>query len=111
MTSPSKRKGDAAEREIAKILSDQLGVTVRRKLGAGRMDDEGDIEGLADTCVEIKNYRDIARGLNEGLADSVREQANAGTMHGVAFIRRPGGRWFAALTVEQYCTLWREATS
>jgi hypothetical protein len=111
MTSAAQRKGDTAEREIAKILSDQLGVTVRRKLGAGRMDDEGDIEGLADTCVEIKSYRDIVRGLNEGLNDSVREQANAGTTHGVAFIRRPGGRWFAALTVEQYCTLWREANS
>jgi hypothetical protein len=111
VTNPQKAKGDAAEREIAKILSDQLGVTVRRKLGAGRMDDEGDLEGLPDTCVEVKNYRDIARGVAAGLADCEREQANAGTTHGVAFIRRPGGHWFAALTVEQFCTLWREATS
>lgn len=42
MTSPSKRRGDQAERELAKILSDELGVRVRRKLGAGRRDDEGD---------------------------------------------------------------------
>jgi hypothetical protein len=110
VTSPAKRKGDHAERELAGILADQLGIVVRRKLGAGRLDDEGDIDGLPDTTVEVKSFRDITRGLREGLDDSVREQANAGTTHGVAFIRRPGGRWFAAMTVEQWCTLWREAT-
>lgn len=110
MTSAPQRKGDSAERELAKILSDQLGVTVRRKLGAGRMDDEGDLEGLPSTTVECKSYRDVARAVRDGLDDSVREQTNAGTTHGVAFIRRPGGRWFAAMTVEQWCTLWREAT-
>ena len=106
-----KRKGDAAEREIAGILADQLGLPVRRKLGAGRMDDEGDLEGIPDTTVEVKNYRDITLAVNAGLADCVREQANAGTTFGVAFIRRPGGRWFAAMTVEQWCALFREATS
>lgn len=53
MTSSSKRKGDSAEREVGALLSDQLGVTVRRKLGAGRMDDEGDLDGLADWTLVI----------------------------------------------------------
>jgi hypothetical protein len=110
VTNPQKDRGDRAERELAGILADQLGIPVRRKLGAGRTDDEGDLDGLPDTCVEVKSYRDIVRGLREGLDDSVREQANAGATHGVAFIRRPGGRWFAAMTIEQWCTLWREAT-
>jgi hypothetical protein len=41
----------------------------------------------------------------------VREQANAGTRCGVAFVRRPGGHWVAAMTVEQFCSLYREATA
>ena len=36
MANPQKRKGDAAEREAAQLLSDLLGLVVRRKLGAGR---------------------------------------------------------------------------
>jgi hypothetical protein len=110
MTSPQKRKGDSAEREAAAILTDLLGYQVRRKLGAGRTDDEGDLEGLPHTTVEVKNYRDITRAINKGLADSVKEQANAGTTFGAAMIRRPGANYFIALTMDQFATLWREAT-
>jgi hypothetical protein len=110
MTSASKRKGDQAEREIAHILTDQLGPLVRRRLGAGRRDDTGDLDGLAHTTVEVKAYADIARAVREGLTDCAAEQTNAGTPFGVAFIRRPGGRWFAAMTVEQWCAMYREAT-
>lgn len=108
MTNPSKNKGDRSEREIAAILADQLGIPMRRKLGAGRQDDTGDLEGLPLWTCEVKNYRSIVDGLNAGLHDSVREQVNAGTPYGVAFIRRPGGRWFAAMTIEQFCAVARE---
>ena len=108
MTSAAKRKGDRAELELAALLADQLGMPMRRKLGAGRSDDTGDIDGLPGWTIEVKNYRDIVAGLNAGLNDSAREQANAGTPHGVAFIRRPGGRWFAAMTLDQWCSVARE---
>jgi hypothetical protein len=108
VTSSSKRKGDHAERELAGILTDQLGQRVRRKLGAGRMDDEGDIEGLDNVTIEVKSYSDVARAVRDGLDDATREQTNAATPFGVAFIRRPGGRWFAAQTIEQWCAMYRE---
>jgi hypothetical protein len=112
MTSPSKRKGDAAEREVAGLLSDLLGMPVRRKLGAGRMDDEGDLEGVAGWTLEVKNRPgDVLRALREGLADVEREQANAGTTFGAALIRRPGGRWFVAMSLEQLATVVRETSS
>jgi hypothetical protein len=41
MTNPAKAKGDRAELEAAEILSDLLGVPVRRRLCAGRKDDVG----------------------------------------------------------------------
>ena len=108
MAHPAKRKGDRAELEIAGILADQLGVNIRRKLGAGRMDDSGDIDGLANVTIEVKNYRDIGRAVADGIADLEREQLNAGTPYGVAFIRRPGGRWVAVQTVETWCAMYRE---
>lgn len=45
MSNPLKRKGDAAELEAARIIHDLLGFPARRKLGAGRLDDTGDIDG------------------------------------------------------------------
>jgi len=113
MTTPSKRKGDAAELEISRILADQLGVRVRRKLGAGRQDDEGDIEGLMNTTVEVKNYprAGVATAINEGLRDLRREQLNAAATFAVLFVKRPRLGWIAVMDVDQFCTIWREATA
>lgn len=109
MPSASKTKGDRAEREAAALLADELGLPVRRKLGAGRLDDEGDLEGLPGWTLEVKNRPgDVLRALREGLADAEREQANAGTLFGAALVRRPGGRWFVAMTVAQFATVVRE---
>lgn len=109
MPHPSKAKGDRAEREAAALLADELGLPVRRKLGAGRHDDHGDLEGLPNLTLEVKNQRDIAGAVRDGLNDSQREQRNAGTDFGAAMIRRPGGRWFIAMTPEQFATLYRES--
>lgn len=109
MTSPSKVKGDTAEREIAKILADQLGLPVRRKLGAGRADDCGDLDGLPNVCAQVKSFKDVTRAIREALADLPAQQANAGATHGVAFIRRPGGNWIAVMPIDRWATLYREA--
>ena len=108
---PQKRKGDAAEREAAQLIADLTGWPARRKLGAGRQDDTGDIDNIPNTTIEVKNYRNVTEAINQGLADLETEQANAGTTFAACFIRRPGGRWFVALTPEQWATYAREATS
>ena len=109
MTNPQKRKGDAAEREIATTLENLLGYRVRRKLGAGRADDTGDLDGLPNCTAQVKNYSDILRAINQGLKDVEAQQKNAGTTHAVLFVRRRGGRWIAVSTVEQWATMFREA--
>ena len=111
MTNPQKAKGDAAEREIAALLEQLLGYRVRRKLGAGRADDTGDLDGIPNTVAQVKNYRDLARGLREGLDGLATQQTNAAATHAVLFLRRPGGRWIAAMPVESWATLHREATT
>jgi hypothetical protein len=111
VTSSPGRKGNSAELEVAKILAAELGVRVRRKLGAGRLDDEGDLDGLTSTTVEVKAYSDTLRAIREGLADLEREHANSGDDFAVAFIKRPRSGWIAVMTVPQFCALWREAIS
>lgn len=86
---PAKAKGDAAEREVAALLADLLGLPVRRKLGAGRADDEGDLEGVPDWTLE-------------------REQVNAGTTFGAVLVRRRGGRWVAVMDLPGLATVMRE---
>ena len=107
MTNPQKNKGDRAELEVARILADQLGIAARRKLGAGRADDTGDIDGLAEWTIEVKSYRDIARAIRDGLSDLDAEQANAGTPYGAVFVRLPGGRYVVAMRAERFCDVVR----
>ena len=110
MAHPSARKGSRAELEIASILAEHTGQPVRRKLGAGRQDDTGDLVGFPGVTIEIKNYRNVTDAINDGLTDLEREMRNSGDPLGVCFVRRPGGRWIAVMDVPMWCTWWREAT-
>lgn len=112
MTGASKRKGDEGEREAAELIHGMLGVPVRRKLGAGRLDDCGDLDGIPDTTVQV-----VSRGtdvVNVGVVRKpveVELQArNAGTSFAATFVRIRGGTWRVVLTPEQWATYWREAT-
>lgn len=111
VTNPAKRKGDTAELEAARILADLTGWPIRRKLGAGRTDDTGDLHGAPSTTLQVKAYRDIQRAVRECLDELPTQQANAATPFAAGLIRRPGGRWFAVMTLEQLATLLREATA
>lgn len=111
MTTPAKRKGDKAELDIARRLTDLTGFHVRRKLGAGRSDDTGDLDGIPDTVAQVKNYTDVQRAVRESLAELEPQRTNAGATFAVAFVRRPGGRWFAVMDVDHWATWAREATA
>ena len=67
MVSPNKARGDRAEREAAELIANLLGVTVRRKLGAGRTNaaggDTGDLEGVPDHAIQVANWVDLATAL------------------------------------------------
>jgi hypothetical protein len=108
---PSKRKGDGAELEVARLLADLTGWPVKRKLGAGRADDTGDLHGIPQTTLQVKSYADVLRAIREGLADLEVQQANSGDPFGAVLVRRRGGHWCAVMSVENLVTLIREATS
>jgi len=106
---PSKAKGDRAEREVQGILRDLLGIGARRKLGAGRRDDVGDIDGLPNTVIEVTDRADLAAAIRIKLPETVAQQNRAGALFGALFARRRGGQYVVCMTVDQFCTLWREA--
>lgn len=112
MTGSSKRKGDAGEREAAAIIADLLGVPVRRKLGAGRADDMGDLDGVPDTVIQVvsRSVDVVARGVVTKPLQAGEQAARAGATFAATFLRVRGGIWRVVLTPEQWALYWREAT-
>ncbi len=111
MTGSSKRKGDRAELEVQGLLRDLLGVPARRKLGAGRKDDIGDIDGVPDTVISVGNIARLSEAVREKPRECERQQERAGATFGATFLRLRGGDYRVVLTPEQWATYAREALS
>ena len=109
MANPQKQKGDQAEREVAALIADLLGFPARRKLGAGRLDDTGDIDGVPDTVVQVANWSDVRAAAVQKPRGAEAQRTNAGATHAATFVRFRGGVWRVVLTPEQWATLVREA--
>lgn len=109
----SKAKGDRGEREAAALLCDLLGVPARRKLGAGRLDDVGDLDGVPDTVVQVcsRSTNVIEVGVVTKPVEADQQARNAGATHAVTMLRIRGGTWRMVMTPEAWATLWREATA
>lgn len=105
MTNPNKVKGDRAEREAATLLSTLLNRTIRRKLGAGRQDDTGDLDGLPNWTIQVKYRRDIARTIREGMPQLEQQRINNQTDNSALMLRQHGGGWIVVLTAEQLAKL------
>ena len=100
---------DRAELEVQGWLRDHLGVPARRALGAGRLDDMGDMQGVPNTCIQVVDRADVARAIREKLPECAEQQARMGAAFGATFVRRRGGSYFVVMTPEQFAALWREA--
>lgn len=109
--SAAKDKGDRAEREVQALLRDLLGVPARRKLGAGRADDMGDIDGVPDTVIQVVSYADLTRAIREKVPACEVQQERARATFGATFLRRRGGGYVVVLSPAQWATYWREATA
>lgn len=109
MGNPAKRKGDNAEREVQALVRELTGWPARRKLGAGRQDDIGDIDGVPDTVIQVAAYTDAVRAMREKVPACVVQQERAGATFGATFLKRPGGKYVVVLTPEQWAAYAREA--
>jgi hypothetical protein len=113
MANPSKRKGTDAEVKLLAWLKENGLIAVRNppagnldvgdltvfRVGIGQMDRDLN----PPVAVEVKNMTDVARAINEGIAELDVEKANAGTSHGVLVLKRRGisdpGNWIAVRRV------------
>jgi hypothetical protein len=105
MANARKGRGDRAEREAAALLTLLLGLPIRRKLGAGRLDDQGDLEGLSDVVLQVADWSDVARAAREKPDGAERQRRNAGAAHAATLVRFRGGCWRVVLTPEQWARL------
>ena len=102
MANPQKQKGDRAEIEAAALLTDLLGLPVRRKLGAGRSDDTGDLDGVPGHVIQVANWEDTAAAARVKPREAEQQRINAGCTHAASLVRFRGGTWRVVLTLKQW---------
>ncbi len=108
MANPQKRKGDAAEREAADLLTALLGMTVRRQLGAGRTTaaggDTGDLAGVPGHVIQVACWADVAAAARIKPPEAQLQAAHAAQPFAATLVRFRGGTWRVVLTPEQWAT-------
>lgn len=91
MPNPQKRKGDRAELEIAALISEATGLTVRRALGAGRTNaaggDVGDLAGIPYHVAQVAHRDSIASVVRHKPAEAEAQRLNAGEEFAVTLVR------------------------
>ena len=109
---PQKNKGDAAEREIALLLSKFTGYEVERRFGAGQDKDKGDLVGIPDTVLQVANWKDTNAAILQKPREAEQQRINANVKHAASLVRykkRPGCKegdnWRVVMTIEQYARL------
>lgn len=100
----SKDKGDRAEREAVVVLKssapDLALPEARRKLGAGRRDDVGDLDVFDDVTIQVKSLQSVSDALREAVQGAEVQSARARTRLHVGVVpipraRRNSVRWLA----------------
>jgi len=106
-----KAKGDKAEREVQELLRTLLDVPARRKLGAGRQDDMGDMDLVPDTVISVANWpSDYLGAVRHKPVECDEQRVRAGARWAATFVRLQGGVYRVVLTPEQWAAYWHEVT-
>ena len=109
MPNSSKRRGDRAELEVQGLWRDHTGIPARRALGAGRLDDIGDIHAIPHTVCQVANRKDLAQAVRHKPLEAEQQRQQAHVTFACTFLRLRGGDYRVVMTPEQFFTLWREA--
>jgi hypothetical protein len=107
----STTKGATAERQAAALVSELLGVPARRALGAGRLDDVGDVWGVPHCAIQVANWTDVVQALRIKPPAADIQAMNAGVPLSATFLRLRGGEFRVAMTVDMWAKYYREATA
>ena len=105
----NRRRGQSGEREVCALLSDALGVKVKRALGQER--DRGtDILECAPFAIEVKRRTRIAN-LYEWIAQANKPKYLTDDPIPVVALRADGKGWLAVMRFSDWLTLAREEIS
>jgi len=109
--SKSKQKGTMAETAVAEFLKQTWPAVERRTLGG--KNDKGDIAGVPDCVVEVKNQRTYK--ISEWLKETEVERINAGADYGILVIKPNGvgvsktDQWWAVVSLATITELVEQA--
>ena len=110
MANKNKNKGTRAELLVAKWLNVN-GHPDAERSRAGWTDDRGDIDGIPNVCIEIKDEKKInLAGYMKELAIEVK---NRKSKYGVCIVKKRGtqdaGEWYAVLPAKDWLALLADA--
>ncbi len=108
--SKSKQKGTAAETAVVKYFKENGFPKVERRALQGSLD-KGDISGIQDVCLEIKDHRTM--NLSGWVKELEVEMQNSQALTGAVIHKKRGtldvGEWYATIPVWVYIDLLIEA--
>ena len=107
MTKSKAEKGARGEREVVEIF-DAAGFNQAQRGRAGATDDRGDVAGIQDLTVEVKNYNDVNRALIAGMKELAVEKVNNKTRWGVLCVKRKYRGWVAILPLDEFALMYAE---
>ena len=108
--SASKQKGTAAETAVVRWLI-SMGFPFAERRAMQGAEDRGDISGLADTVLEVKNYK--VPQLPKFVDELKVEVANDDALFGAVVMKRRGttdvGKWYAVMEFEDWINMRERA--
>jgi hypothetical protein len=111
--SKAKQKGTMAETAVAEFLKQTWPQVERRTLGGAN--DKGDIAGVPNCVVEVKNQGTYK--ISEWLKETEQERRNAGVDYGILVIKPKGigvsrsNEWWAVVSLDTITDLIEKAAS
>jgi hypothetical protein len=109
--SKAKQKGTMAETAVAEFLKQTWPQVERRTLGGAN--DKGDIAGVPNSVVEVKNQGTYK--ISEWLKETEQERRNAGVDYGILVIKPKGvgvsrsNEWWAVVSLDTITDLIEKA--
>lgn len=112
MANKSKDKGDRYERAAVKYIIETVPELVdaklpMRMLGAGRLEDIGDLSLFTDAAIQVKAVSNMGQAVRSSVAGSVIQAANAKVEFALGMVPVQGARktqvnWLAATAVDRW---------
>ena len=104
MSSANKAKGTRFESDVVAFIAARKPYQVERRAQHGASD-RGDVVGVPDWAIEIKNVKDWSKRLGQFVTEAETEAVNAGVPFGAVVIKRRNdstARAYVVMSLDQF---------